>query len=292
MSGRGLGTRPLPPACSRAAARGGIIAAAGLKARKYGVAGLVSARNRTAYMGSFLGDILSYSLFVFVFSRVWTAALADRIDIEGYSLSQLIWYFIAAEIPAFGFGRFFWTLAQDMKSGQVAYLASRPFSFVGYHFAQGMGKAAVDASVLAAVGAGLGLLLAGPLPISSPAHAAAALASILIAGSMQFLLQFAIAMTAFWIEDNSAFFWIYQKLVLIVGTLLPIEFLPEAARRIAAWTPFPSMSYAPARIVSSWPGGGAALSLIASQLAWLAAAVLLCQAAYRLGRSRLTVNGG
>ncbi len=270
----------------------GTLAAARLKARKYAVAGLVSARNRTAYMGSFLGDILSYSLFVFVFSRVWTAALAGKSGIEGYSLSQLIWYFIVAEIPAFGFGRFFWSLAQDMKSGQVAYLASRPFSFVGYHFAQGMGKAAVDCSVLTAIGAALGLVLAGPLPIASAPRAAVALASILIAGSIQFLLQFAIAMTAFWIEDNSAFFWIYQKLVLIVGTLLPIEFLPGAARRIAAWTPFPSMSYAPARILSSWPGDAAALSMIALQLAWAAAAVLLCQAVYSLGRARLTVNGG
>ncbi len=293
MSGRGLGAPARPPAASgRAAQRRGLLAATWLKARKYGVAALVSVRNRTAYMGSFLGDVFSYSLFVFVFSRVWTAALAGRDGIEGYSLSQLIWYFIVAEIPAFGFGRFFWTLADDMKSGQVAYLASRPFGFVGYHFAQGMGKAAVDSAVLAAVGAALGLVLAGPLPIPSAPRAAAALASILLAGSIQFLLQFAIAMTAFWVEDNSAFFWIYQKIVLVVGTLLPLEFLPEAVRRIAAWTPFPSMSYAPARIVSSWPGEAAALSMIAAQLAWAAGAALLCQAAYSLGRARLTVNGG
>lgn len=263
-----------------------------LKARKYGVAALASMRNRTAYMGSLLGDALSYALFVFVFSRVWTAAYAGRDEIAGYGLQQMIWYFIVAEIPAFGFGRFFSTLAEDIKSGQVAYLTARPYGFVGYGYAQGMGKAAVDCAIYVALGLALGLVLAGPVPSGPPLRAAAVLASLAAAGSIQYLLQLALAMTAFWAEENSAFFWIYQKLTLIVGTLLPIEFLPEAARRIAAWTPFPSLSYAPARLFAAWPGDGAALALIGTQLAWASIAVLACQAIYALGRARLTVNGG
>lgn len=265
---------------------------AGLKARKYGVAAAVSARSRTAYMTGFLGEALSYALFVFVFSRVWRAAYAGRAEIAGYGLRQMIWYFIVAEIPAFGFGRFFSSLAEDMKSGQVAYLVSRPYGFVGYNLAQGMGKALVDCSVFAAIGLGLGLALAGPIPEGPPWRAIAVALSIAAAGAVHSLLQLAIAMTAFWAEENAAFFWIYQKLALIVGTLLPIEFLPEAARRIAVWTPFPSISYAPARLASAWPGDGAAAALMGTQLAWIAASALLCQAIYALGRARLTVNGG
>jgi ABC-2 type transport system permease protein len=263
-----------------------------LKARKYRVAAAVSARERTAYVGGFLGTALSYALFVFVFSRIWRAAYAGRALIAGYGLDQMIWYFIVAEIPAFGFGRFFSTLAEDVKSGQVAYQMARPYGFVGYNLAQGLGKALVDCAAFAAIGCALGLALAGPIPAGPPARVLAAAASVAAAGIIHFLLQLAIAMTAFWAEENEAFFWIYQKLALIAGPLLPIEFLPEAARRIVAWTPFPSISYAPARILAAWPGDGAAAALMGTQLAWLAASALLCQGIYALGRTRLTVNGG
>lgn len=128
-----------------------------------------------------------------------------------------------------------------MKSGQVAYLVIRPYDFVGFSYAQGAGKA---------------------------------LAAIALAGGVQFFLQLAIAMTAFCVEENAAFFWIFQKLVLVVGTLMPLEFLPQAAQRAAWWSPFPAMSYAPARLASVWEGGA------------------VCRAIYGLARSRLTVNGG
>jgi ABC-2 type transport system permease protein len=274
--------RPLPSALGRLR----------LKARKYHVAAAVSVRARTAYMGSFLGEALSYALFVFVFSRIWTSAYAGRTELAGYGLGQMIWYFIVAEIPAFGFGRFFSPLAQDVKSGQVAYAMARPYGFVGYNFAQCMGRALADCSVLVVLGTALGLLLAGSVPPGPPARAAAVAAAVVAAGCIQFFLQMALAMTAFWAEENTAFYWIYQKLSLIIGTLIPIEFLPEAARRIASWTPFPSLSYAPARLFAAWPGDGAAAAILGTQLAWLAASALLCQGIYALGRARLTVNGG
>jgi len=263
-----------------------------LKARKYAIAASSALRERTAYRGSFLGSVLSYALFVFVFSRIWGLAFASRADIEGYGRAQMIWYFIVAEIPGFAFGRSFWTLSQDMKSGQVAYLVSRPYSLVGYYFAQGMGRAVANCAFLFAIGIALGLMTAGPLPVASLGQALAVLASITMAGGVLFLLQLALAMTAFWVEENAAFYWIFQKLSLVVGTLMPLELLPEAAQKAAWWSPFPAMAYAPARLFVAWSGGAEVARLLGYQAAWLLLSALLCQGVYALGRSRLTVNGG
>jgi ABC-2 type transport system permease protein len=270
----------------------GLAHGAWLKARKYAVAGSAALRERTAYRGSFLGSALAYALFIFVFSRIWGTAFADRTQIAGYGRAQLIWYFIVAEIPTFAFSGSFWSLAQDMKSGQVAYLLSRPYSFVAYSCAQGLGRALANALVLLAEGLSLGLLTAGPPPLGSAIQALLALAAALLAGLILFLLQLAIAMTAFWVEENAAFYWIFQKLALIVGTLMPLEFLPDAARAAAWWTPFPALSYVPARIFVAWQGTAAGLGLLGFQLVWLVLAALLCQGIYALGRARLTVNGG
>lgn len=263
--------------------------------RKYGLAGATGLKTRLAYLGNYAGSILTYGLFVFVFSRIWTAAFQSRAGasglIAGYDRATAIWYFIVAEISVFGFGRFFWRLAEDVKSGQVSYLLGRPYSFVGFHYAESMGPALVDAAIFLVEGFLLGTLLAGPPALLGPGRATALLFSLLLAGSLQFFLQLAIAMTAFWIEENAAFFWIFQKLALVVGTLLPIEFLPERARAAAAFTPFPSLSYAPARIAVA-ASGAEGLRLVAVQAAWLLGAVLLCETVFRLARKNLSVNGG
>ena len=263
----------------------------GARLRKYGVAGELGLRNRAAYRGNLIGGLFTYGLFIFVFSRIWASAYAGKTGIAGYDYSMSVWYFIVAEISAFGFGHMYSSLADDMKSGQVAYLLTRPYSFVGYHWAQAMGQGLLDAGILLVEGIAAGLILAGVPAAASAWRLGLVVLSLLVAGSLQFFLQMAIAMTAFWVEENSAFFWIYQKLCLVIGTLLPIEFLPDLARRIALFTPLPSVAYAPARIaVAATPPEAA--RLIGMQLGWLAFSVLACALVFRAGRSRLTVQGG
>jgi ABC-2 type transport system permease protein len=259
--------------------------------RKYGATAAVGLRDKLAYPASFAGSLLTYGLFIFIFSRIWATVYEGRASIAGYDRSMAVWYFIVAEIPMFGFGRFFHSLSRDMKSGQVAYLIARPYDFTGYHFAQAMGPALADSFVLAVEGAIIGLLVAGPFPVASPLHGFCLLLSLLTAGFLQFFLQFAIAMTAFWVEENAAFFWIYQKIALVAGTLMPLEFLPDIGRAIVRPTPFPYLAWAPARIAVAFDPSEAA-AILSAQVAWTLAAALLCRAVFAAGSRKLSINGG
>jgi ABC-2 type transport system permease protein len=267
------------------------VSAATLKARKYLVAAGTSARSRSAYRGELAGSVVTYCLFLFVFSRIWRSAYASRPVIAGYDLAMSIWYFVVAEIPYFGTMGRFRDLAGDIKSGQVAYLVSRPYSFVGYRFAEAAGSSLAASLPIALAGLTFGSVLAGLPPLGSALQAACLLASLALAMALQSVLQIAIAMTAFWVEENSAFFWIFQKLGLVAGTLLPLEFLPERASRIARWTPFPALSYAPARIMVAFSPSEAG-GLLAFQAAWLAASWAACLALYARGRRALSSQGG
>ncbi len=266
--------------------------------RKYLLAGTTGLKSRLAYLGNYGGRALSYGLFVFVFCHIWNAAFAARLGaagsagrIAGYSLSMTVWYFIIAEISIFAFGGFFSRLSEDVKSGQVSYLVGRPYSFVGYHFAEALGPALVDAAVFLVEGSALGLAFVGPPPGLEAWRLAALALALVFAGAVQFSLQFLIAMTAFWTEENSAFFWIYQKLYLVAGTLLPLEFLPQTAQTIVAATPLPAVAYAPARIaVAASPGE--TFRLLESQAAWGVLAYALCLLVFRAARKNLSVNGG
>ena len=270
--------------------------ARGISRRCYAIAASTSMRERAAYPGNFIGSMFTYALFVFIFSRVWAGAYAGASEIAGYTMRMAVWYFIVAEVPSFGFGRFFWTLSRDMKNGQIAYLLARPYDYVGYNFAEKYGGSLVEAGVILVEGLLVGTLLVGAPSLVGGVAAEASRAllvglSLLLAGALNYFLQAAIAMTAFWLEENEAFFWIFQKLALVVGTLIPIEFLPPVAARLARLTPFPYLSYAPARIMVAY-SPGEAWSLVAAQALWLALAVALARAVFSFGSRRLSVNGG
>jgi len=255
------------------------------------LAALTALRERAAYAGNFGASMLTYGLFVFIFSRVWAGAYSGDATIAGYTLDMAVWYFIVAEISAFGFGRFFWGLSRDVKSGQVAYLLARPYDFVGYHYAERLGGSLAEVGFIALEGLVAGLILVGPLPAAGLGRAAIVIVSLLLAGTLQFYLQFALALSAFWLEENDALYWIYQKLALVVGTLIPIEFLPEAAARLSLWTPFPYLSYAPARLFVAFSWEEAA-RLIGGQLAWIALGMVLARGTFALGSRRVALNGG
>jgi len=273
------------------------------KARTYVVAASTSMRERMAYAGNFTGSMFTYALFVFIFSRVWAGAYAGATEIAGYSMSMAVWYFIVAEVPSFGFGRFFRTLSNDMKSGQVAYMLARPYDYVGYNCAEKLGGSLIEAGIILAEGLVVGILLVGfPPAILGTVPGGSSMVmefvrlvfltlSLLLAGALNYYLQMAIAMTAFWFEENDAFFWIFQKFALVVGTLIPIEFLPAKAAGIAVWTPFPYLSYAPARIAVAF-SLPEALSLMGRQALWVIAAMALARSVFQAGSRRLSVNGG
>lgn len=274
-----------------------------MRSRCYAVAASTSMRERVAYPGNFIGSMFTYALFVFIFSRVWAGAYAGASEIAGYTMRMAVWYFIVAEVPSFGFGRFFWTLSRDMKNGQIAYLLARPYDYVGYNFAEKYGGSLVEAGVILVEGLLVGTLLVGPPPaiggassiaggiVAEASRALLVGLSLLLAGALNYFLQASIAMTAFWLEENEAFFWIFQKLALVVGTLIPIEFLPPVAARLARLTPFPYLSYAPARIMVAY-SPGEAVSLVAAQALWLVLAVALARIVFSFGSRRLSVNGG
>lgn len=259
---------------------------------KYFLSASISLREKLAYGGNFAGAMLTYGLFVFIFSRLWAGAFTGTEEIAGYSRHMMVWYFIIAEVPLFAFGGFFHTTSAEMKSGDIAYRVNRPYGFVAFNYSAKIGGSLADGAIILAEGILLGLLLTGIPPIGAhPGKWLVILASLLLSGSINFFFQFSIAMTAFWFEENDAFYWIYQKITLVVGTLVPVEFLPDAVSKVAWFTPFPYIAYAPARLTVAFSANEAA-SLLTRQGICLIAGMLLARGVFAIGNRRIAVNGG
>lgn len=101
-----------------------------------------------------------------------------------------------------------------------------------------------------------------------------------------------IGLLAFWTEDITGFYFIFDRLKwLLGGFLMPITLFPEWLQRIVEWLPFPLMIYRPAELavsfeISKW------LELTGKQLFLVAGLWLVAQVLYRAGVRRLDVNGG
>ncbi len=71
---------------------------------------------------------------------------------------------------------------------------------------------------------------------------------------LRFLMQYTLAMLAFWVERVVAF----DRLLMIPylflsGLIAPLEVFPDSVRRIAELTPFPYLVWFPARLLSGNP---------------------------------------
>jgi ABC-2 type transport system permease protein len=81
--------------------------------------------------------------------------------LSGFSMTDMIWYLVAAETFALSALPLTDRIDQGVRSGQLAYLLERPCSYVLYHFAQYTGERFVRLVMNAAVGATLALVIAG-----------------------------------------------------------------------------------------------------------------------------------
>ena len=130
-------------------------------------------------------------------------------------------------------------------------------------------------------------LAAGAPP--SATGVALAIPSLLLAVCCNLAAQHAFAGIAFWLEDAKSAWFLYQKLIFLLGgMLLPLELLPDAMAGVARALPFWAMSYAPGRLSA----GHLEPWLLVGQAGWLVVMVGAAIAVFSAGERRLQVVGG
>ncbi len=261
--------------------------------RKYREVLLVTAQSSLAYPLEAFSRAGFMAVVIFVFIQLWrvTFRVSAQGSFAGYDLSRMIWYLVLTETIVMSSPRTFDKIDQEVKSGDLSYTLSRPYSYPLFHFAQYLGNMLLVLPVNFAVGAGLALALAGPPHLSPAGWPVVALAALL-AICLNFTVELTIGLTAFWFEDTYAFFWIYQKLTFTLGGLfLPLVLFPSGLRQVAARLPFSSIAYGPARLTAGFDAG-LALGTLGTQLGWIALLAGIAFLIYRGGISRLSINGG
>jgi ABC-2 type transport system permease protein len=227
-----------------------------------------------------------------VFTQLWTrtyAALGQE-TIAGLTVRETLWYLLLVETIELSKPRVASTIAAGVKDGSIAYLLNKPYNFLVYQAAVGLGDSLLRLVFNALAGGALIWWSVGP----PPDPRGWPLVAVAVGGAwlIHFCLNALIGLSAFVTEDVLAFEWIYQKLTMILGGLLiPLDFFPDWLRAFALALPFASILYGPARLFVS-PSLAAFGSLLLVQGLWLALLATVLALAYRRGVTWLTINGG
>ena len=260
---------------------------------KYVAIAETNLQNQLVYLWDFVWRSTFMILIMFIFIRLWSATYESQrvTQIAGLSLSDTVWYLVLAETVVLGNIRFADQVAQEVRDGSLAYTLGRPYNYLLYHFANGLGDAVIRATVTFTAGAVVVWLTLGPPPVQM-----GQLPAVLLVLALAYLLDFCvhgiIALSAFVTEDITAFQLIYHKITFILGgLLLPVDFLPEWLQRIANLLPFRLVAYAPGRL---FVGFERTLfwELLGAQLLWISLCAIVLALMFRWGMRHVSINGG
>lgn len=260
--------------------------------KKYWAIFKITLINSLAYPGELIGRSLMIIPFMWIFYQLWkvTYAASGSAVISGLSLRDVLWYLMLAETIELGRPPLARTISENVKDGSIAYLLNKPYDFLLYQFSTTMGETIFRAVMNAIFGGAVIFWLVGP-----PEHPEGffiALPAILGAWILHFCVTVMIGLSAFVVEDVSAFMWIYQKLAFVFGGMLvPLDFYPGWLQAIAKALPFSSITYGPARLFVT-PTMELFLSVMTVQIIWIVILALVLTFTYRRGVAYLTVNGG
>lgn len=232
-----------------------------------------------------LGTVAVFYLMVtVVLSTLWSAAAESRGgSVVGYSAAALVWYIATTEatVNALPF-RLIEEIGTDITSGRVETELLRPTPVVLVRLATELGVVLPRLAVCVVAGTGLALLRVGPPPSLGATVLAVPALVLAVAGNLA--AHHAFAAAAFWLRDTRSAWFLYQKLIFVLGgMLLPLEVLPRPLEITAKVLPFAAFAYAPGRLAS----GHVEPWWLLVQAGWLVAMVLAAALVFRAGEGRL-----
>ncbi len=262
--------------------------------RKYAFIIKTQAMSNLQYVFNLIFNYISYFIILFIFFNIWQYIYSDSTNlINGYNLNQMTWYVVITEIiwMTLNGRKFCIQISNDVKSGNITYNINKPYNYIGYVLSTHLGDILIRIGIYSILGVLTGFLFLGRFPDLNIFSVIIVIITIFLALIISTLLITFIGLFSFFIEDSGPFYWVYSKLILVFGTMFPIEFFPSIIQKILNFSPVYVVSYGPAKLFVDFSWNNA-ISIIIAQLIYLAIAYLMCYLLYKKGVKKINVNGG
>ena len=246
------------------------------------------------YMLNILFRLFNFVLLIYIFMNLWDYIYNNPNElINGYSKNQMIWYVIITEIiwGATDGRRYCRRIVNDVRGGNIAYMINKPYSYIGYAISSHLGETTIKTFIAVIVGFTMGLIFLKSFPVLSIPAIIIVVLSGLLAVLINSLLVTFIGLISFIIEDSNPIFWLYSKMILVLGVLFPIEYFPGVLSQIMRYSPIYVTCYGPAKLFVDF-SYSSAITILLSQIIYLGFSLAICYLTYKKGVKKLNVTGG
>lgn len=246
------------------------------------------------YIGNVFGNIAGFIIILIILFNLWNYLYSDPNElINGYSMNQMIWYVVITELiwSIVGGRALVNKITDDVKSGSVAYKITKPYSYIGYFMSEQIGSIIIKGFVYIVIGLVIGIICTGTFPSLGILEALIFLVIFVLSFIISILTLIAIGLVAFFIEDSKPLYWLYSKLILVLGTVFPIEFFPKILQKILCFSPIYVINYGPAKMFVSF-SYIESLKIFIAQLIYIIVSYGICKLLYEKGVKKINVNGG
>jgi ABC-2 type transport system permease protein len=246
-----------------------------------------------AYRGALLIWLLGLVVQPVVYLVVWRTVAASRGgSVGGFSAADFAAYFVAIMVVnQLTFTWHFFEMEWRVRNGFFSPLLLRPVHPVHSDVAENLTFKLLTSTVVIPVAIGLVVVFDAALSVT-PASLLAFLPALLMAMALRFIVEWTLALAAFWVTRMAAINEAYYVAMLFLsGQVAPLAFFPAPVQVIAAILPFRWMVSFP---VETLLGRLSALEIAggyAVQALWIGVALLLLRTAWRAGVRRYSAVG-
>ena len=183
-------------------------------------------------------------------------------------------------------------IMQDVKSGNVEVLFSKPISYIFYRFWWQVGIGLYSFVIITIVGGfALYLAIGFPATFGTSIFFSTVFFAFLGGVILSLILYSVVGLLAFWIEDINPVFWIVDKAVMILGgSYLPVALFPPLMYKISLYSPFGASQFLTHTVYDSWQTNW--YELLGIQLLWCVVLGLTLYFMFKGAKKKVSVNGG
>lgn len=246
------------------------------------------------YRAHFLFMLLSNAVYIVVVYFLWKAIYGGAASLNGMSFDSAFLY-LAMAMSLFVLMQCWteWFMSNTIINGNIVVYFIRPMDYQVQLFFDQLGFLAINvlATALPTVLV-LTLGFGAPLPLGW--NLALFALAVLLGFAISFCVDYLVGLMGFYTQSIWGISMTKEVVVLLLsGALIPFAFFPPGIKDVLSWLPFQAIYNVPLRLLLE-PGLGAPeiLALLGTQLAWVAALILLSRLAFRRASRALTVNGG
>ena len=209
-----------------------------------------------AHMVEYRAELFLWALagsLPIILMGVWTKAAGEgNFGLEPMDFAR---YFIGVFIiRQFTVVWVIWEFEKEVVEGKLSFALLQPIDPVWRHVAMHLSERLARLPIIALLAGFFFLLYPEAIWFPSIPNILLCILATAIAFTLRFLLQYTLAMFAFWTERAAALEQIsFLFYLFLSGLIAPLEVFPPLVREIALWTPFPYFIHFPVALIIGLP---------------------------------------